>query len=64
MFKFPDAPVNAQPVKASFKRKKTYTVMDKLMVYNLLFDAQQLGPDPKIVELQQKKAEAFNLLFS
>ena len=63
MFKFPDAPVDTRPVKASFKRKKTYTVMDKLMVYNL-FDAQQLGPDPKIVELQQKKAEAFNLLFS
>ena len=64
MFKFPDTPVNAQPVKASFKRKKAYTVMDRLAVYNLLFNAQQLDPDPKIVELQQKRDEAFNLLFS
>jgi len=53
MFKFPTTPVDTIPVNASFKRKKVYTVMDKRLVYNMLFDTQRL--EPKIMELQYIK---------
>lgn len=67
MLKLPKIPTAAKNVQI-FKRRKEYTKLDKLLVYNMLFDSQVLEPEIKrvmseIVENQNIKNEAFELLF-
>ena len=68
MLNLPNPPSIQKP-KKKFMRSKTYTKLDKLAVYYLLFDSQL--PQCKIDNIQQdidnmkaQKNCVFNLLFS
>ena len=68
MLNLPKPPTKVCPVGARFVRSKKYTKLEKLAVYDLLFDSQLTSHELEIarndiVELKAKN-DVFNLLFS
>ena len=69
MLKLPAIPNKAgKGMRKIFKRRREYTKLDKLRVYNMLFDAQVLESEieqakKEITENQKIKEGAFDLLF-
>lgn len=68
MLNLPKPPTIVSPVGARFVRSKKYTKLDKLAVYDLLFDSQLTLRELEIAreEITELKAknDVFNLLFS
>lgn len=68
MLELPKPPTIVSPVGVRFVRSKKYTKLEKLAVYDFLFDSQLTSHEleiarEEIVELKAKN-DVFNLLFS
>lgn len=68
MLNLPKPPTMLSPINARFVRSKKYTKLEKLAVYDLLFDSQLTPHEMEIAhrEIAQLKTknDIFNLLFS